>query len=133
MRIGSDILGPVRIRPRTKTSGKRSTGEEKIGLDPENMGQPAGYVFPVAIFCSFLISYGVSAVMGKAGVRGAFPGAALGIFVGTALVATTLATHHAFSFHSIEVMFVDGGKELVTFGLVGLIHGAWPAKEAAPA
>ncbi len=104
---------------------------EGIGLDPSQMGQPPGYVFPVAIACAIVISYGVSALMGKAGVRGAFPGAALGIFVGTALVGTTLASHHAFSLHSIPVMLVDAGKEFATFGLVGLIHGAWPAKDSA--
>jgi Protein of unknown function (DUF1761) len=96
-----------------------------IGKRPEDLVPTPG-PFILAIIAAVLLPIGMSWILEHCGVRGLRGGLLVGLGVGVAASAPAVIVHEAFLGFPAAVLVIDGGKEIITSLLVGVILGAWP-------
>ena len=94
-----------------------------MNLTDDQAGHPAkvfglSFVFSV-VACAFL-----STLIGREGDW--LDGLRTGALVGFCFIAMSFGVNYQFANRSFAGWFIDGGYNVVTFAVSGLILGAWP-------
>ena len=90
----------------------------------QNMGP-----YIVSVLVSIVTMYTLAWIYSRMGVASAQAGLLTGLIIGIAFNVFSLVTIHMFSFRPVELAVIDGGANALTFGIAGLVLGAWRKKD----
>ena len=95
-----------------------------LGKSEEDV-QPSPAPFVVSFFAALLTCIALAAIMQGLGMNGAVPGMALGLVVGIAFIAASMASDSAFCGWGVKLWAIQAGYRTVYSVIMGGIIGAW--------
>lgn len=87
--------------------------------------QPSPTPFVVSFFAALLTSIALAAIMHGLGTSGLAPGMALGLVVGIAFIAASMASDSAFCGWGMKLWAIQAGYRTVYSVIMGGIIGVW--------
>lgn len=110
---------------------------DALGLTPdqvtEAMKNASALPYITALLADILVAYVISIVMRQSGAVAVSRGIIVAIVMWGGIVMTTLATLYSFEQRPTTLLAINGGCALIGMLACGIICGAWPKKEKAPA
>lgn len=110
---------------------------DALGMTPEQekqaMENASALPYVTALFANILIAYVIAIVMRQSGAVVVSRGIIVAIVLWGGIVMTVLATLYSFEQRPTMLLCINGGSNLVGMLACGIICGAWPKKEKAPA
>ena len=89
--------------------------------------EPSPTPFVVSAFTSFVTAVAMAMVIAGLGTAGALPGAAVGLLVGVAFIATAMGSDAAFCDWGVKLWAIQSGYRIVYSVVMGALIGGWPA------
>jgi len=83
------------------------------------------WLFVISLLGAVLAIYLLAWLFKRLPVTTAQSGLIIGIFIGAFFNMSSLITINMFSFRPFELAFIDGGANVLVYGVAGLILGGW--------
>ncbi len=83
------------------------------------------WLFVISLLAGVAAIYLLAWIFRRLPVTNAQSGLVIGIVIGGVFNMASLITINMFSFRPLELAFIDGGANVLVYGVAGLILGAW--------